>query len=364
MTSAMEGDGDLGKYRVIARLGAGGMAEVLLACARDGGLAPRHVAIKRMRPELTRTAEFVELFLEEARTAARLVHPNICRVHELGAEGGEPFIVLEYLQGVPLSYVVANELGAERGLDLRIVAGLIIQAGAGIQYAHDALDEHGTPLDLVHRDISPPNLFITEDGVVKVLDFGISKSRASVVRTMTGQIRGKFAYMSPEHLRGEKLDRRSDVFSLGIVLGELITGRRMFRRDNRLEIFRAIVRDPIPSIRARCPDLPDLVVDVVDRSLARDRDERFENAQALCVALARAVREVGGPAAPHEIGALLVERFGPELAARKKLLVSPLGVTPSTDTAAATWAATAAASDATAVDLVGAPFADLDGPDE
>jgi serine/threonine protein kinase len=324
----MDGSEDiprLGRYQLLARLGSGGMAEVLLG--RIGGPGGgRHVAIKRMRPELTRTPEFVDLFLEEARTAASLGHPNICRIHELASHDGEYYMVLEYLEGVPLSHVLAEQLADRTCWDLGVLIGAIVQAAEGMHHAHEAHDLDGTPLNIVHRDISPPNLFVTDAGVVKVLDFGISKSRASVVRTVTGQIRGKFAYMSPEQLRGEKLDRRSDVFSLGIVLWELCAGRRLFRRVNRLEVFRAIVKEPIPPIREVRPELPELLAHVTDQALARDKDERFDSARAFGAALTAAAREVGGVAPPAVIGARIAERFATELAARRQLLLAPPGL--------------------------------------
>jgi serine/threonine-protein kinase len=356
----------LGKYRVIARLGAGGMAEVLLGRLEGPAGFSKPVAIKRMRPELTRTREFVELFLEEARIAALLGHPNVCQVHELGADDGQYYMVLEYLEGVPLSSILAQQLSEASNFDLGFLAGLIVQAAEGIQHAHDATDERGDPLNIIHRDVSPPNLFVTTDGVVKVLDFGISKSRASVVRTLTGQIRGKFAYMSPEQLRGERLDRRSDVFSLGIVLAELVTGRRLFRRTNRIEVFKAIVREPIPSVRELRPELPDLLVEVTDRALARDRDERFDTTRAFATALATAVAGLGGPATAPAIGVIVARRFARELAARRELLSHPPGAdlddlvdaAAPIDTAAATGVS-GGLGETTAVDLAGLGTVDL-----
>jgi serine/threonine-protein kinase len=314
----------LGRYQLLARLGSGGMAEVLLG--RVDGPGGGHVAIKRMRPELTRTPEFVDLFLEEARTAASLGHPNICRIHELASHDGEYYMVLEYLEGVPLSHVLSDQMVDRGAWDLGMLVAAIAQAAEGMHHAHEAVGADGSPLGIVHRDISPPNLFVTERGVVKVLDFGISKSRASVVRTVTGQIRGKFAYMSPEQLRGEKLDRRSDVFSLGIVLWELCAGRRLFRRANRLEVFRAIVKEPIPALREVRPDLPELLAHVVDQALARDRNERFDSGRAFGAALAAAAREVGGLAPPAALGARIAARFADELAARRQLVIAPPGL--------------------------------------
>ena len=316
----------VGKYRLLARLGTGGMAEVLLARLEGPAGFSKTVAIKRMRPELTAHQEFVDLFLEEARTASLLGHPNICHVHELSTEGGEYFMVLEFLEGVAVSSALIKALANPTALPVPFLVSLIQQACEGLHHAHDLADEHGVPYEIIHRDISPPNLFVTTGGVVKVLDFGISKSRDSVVKTLTGQIRGKFAYMSPEQLRGSKLDRRSDVFSLGVVLFELLAGQRLFRRKSRLEVFRAIVKEPIPLVSDMRAGLPPMLVSVVEQALARDRDERFASARALGEALAASVRELGGPMPPKAVGELVQAEFSAELESRRQLLVNPPGV--------------------------------------
>ena len=316
----------LGKYRLLARLGTGGMAEVLLARLDGPAGFSKHVAIKRMRPELTLHKEFIDLFLEEARTASLLSHTNICQVNELSTDGGDYFMVLEYLEGVAVASALVKALTNPTALPIPFLVAVAQQACEGLHYAHEMVDEHGRPYNIIHRDISPPNLFVTVGGVVKVLDFGISKSRDSVVKTLTGQIRGKFAYMSPEQLRGEKLDRRSDVFSLGIVLFELLTGRRLFRRKSRLEVFKAIVKERIPTASEIRSDLPANLVAVLTQALARDREERFTNARAFGEALGESIRELGGPMDDREVGALVREQFQGELESRRQLLVSPPGV--------------------------------------
>jgi serine/threonine protein kinase len=316
----------LGKYRLLARLGTGGMAEVLLARLDGPAGFSKYFAIKRMRPELTLHREFIDLFLEEARTASLLSHTNICQVNELSTDGGDYFMVLEYLEGVAVSSALVKALTNPTALPIPFMVAIAQQACEGLHYAHEMADEHGRAYNIIHRDISPPNLFVTVGGVVKVLDFGISKSRDSVVKTLTGQIRGKFAYMSPEQLRGEKLDRRSDVFSLGIVLFELLTGRRLFRRKSRLEVFKAIVKERIPNASEVRADLPPMLVAVLDQALARDRDQRFSNARAFGEALGDSIRELGGPLNTQGVAALVRESFQGELESRRQLLVAPPGV--------------------------------------
>jgi len=327
--SAPEVDPDapfLGKYRLLARLGTGGMAEVLLARLDGPAGFSKYFAIKRMRPELTTHREFVDLFLEEARTASLLRHPNICQVNELSTAGGDYFMVLEFLEGVPVSSLLVKALSHPTALPIPFLVGIAQQACEGLHYAHDVADERGQPYQIIHRDISPPNLLVTIDGVVKVLDFGISKSRDSLVKTLTGQIRGKFSYMSPEQLRGEKLDRRSDVFSLGIVLFELLTGRRLFRRKSRLEVFKAVVKEPIPTASEWRSDLPPNLVSVLEHALARDRNRRFDSARAFGEALAASIRGLGGPMSVHAIGAGVQAEFQGELESRRQLLATPPGV--------------------------------------
>jgi serine/threonine-protein kinase len=313
----------LGSYQLIARLGAGGMAEVYLA-RRDGPAGfTKYLAIKRMRPELTQHQEFVDLFAEEAKTASLLSHPNICQVHEFNASGDELYMVMEYLEGIAVSSLLIRALRRSRSLPLPIVAGIIEQACDGIHYAHEVRDEAGGELQIVHRDISPPNLLITTSGSVKLLDFGISKSRQSVVRTMTGQIRGKFAYMSPEQLRSRPLDRRSDIFSLGIVTHELVTGKRLFRRPTRLQTYHAITSEPIPAPAELRPDLPPELDAVIRRALGREPDERFATARDMSDALRRALERSGGPATAKEIGDFIGEHFVAEIESRRQLFTSP-----------------------------------------
>ncbi len=309
----------VGRYRLLARLGSGGMAEVFLGNVDGPSRFSKFVAIKRMRPELTTSSEFVNLFLEEARTASMLSHPNICQIYELARVDDEYLLVMEYLEGVPLSTVMLAAFRDPTPYDIRFIIGILLQSCAGMHYAHELRDENGKPYGIVHRDVSPPNLFVTTNGLVKVLDFGIAKSSNSIVRTMTGQIRGKFSYMSPEQLRGHKLDRRSDVFALGIVLYEMLAARRLFRRTNRLNIFHAIVRDPLPPIQSFRSDLTQEMVAIVQRALARDREERYGSANDLATDLARASMAYGGALPPAGIAPIIMQQFGPEIAAKHEL---------------------------------------------
>ena len=285
----------IGKYRVRARLGEGGMADVFLAYLEGPAGFIKPVAIKRMKPALAESEEFVSLFLTEARTASMLSHPNVCQVNELGASDTEGyFMVMEYLVGVPLTKILARQIVDRNTFPPGLLLGLAAQACEGMHYAHTMCDGNGVSYDIVHRDLSPPNIYMTSNGMAKILDFGISKSTQSVVQTATGQIRGKFTYMSPEQLRGHDLDPRSDVFSLAIIVFELLTGTRLFKRASRLETFEAVSRTPIPRVDELNKNVPKQVADVVEVGLARDRTHRFATARAFGTALAETAQVCGG----------------------------------------------------------------------
>ncbi len=276
----------IGRYHVLSQIGKGGMAEVFLAELRGPLGFVRRVAIKRLHPALADDPDMLARFVREASIAARLVHPAICQVYELDEDGDGCFIVMEYLDGITLA-VALKELSRARWLlPLPVVLRIVRALCAGLHAAHELGDESGAPLNLVHRDVSPSNIVLTAAGQVKLLDFGVVKTDHS--RTQIGQVRGKPGYMSPEQLARRSLDRRSDVFSVGIVLYEALTSTRLFAQGR--------VADPalaaevhIPDPRAHRPDLPPTAVQVVDRALAFDRDERYPSAAALSSAFAAAV---------------------------------------------------------------------------
>lgn len=271
------------------------MADVYLATLDGPAGFMKPVAIKAMKKSLASSEEFTSLFLTEARTASLLAHPNICQVNELGAgENQEYFMVMEYLIGVPLTKVLARQMVRRSTFSMGCLLGIAAQACEGMHYAHTLCDPGGRCYDIVHRDLSPPNIFLTVNGIAKILDFGISKSRQSVVQTATGQIRGKFTYMSPEQLRGRELDPRSDVFSLAVIVFELLTGARLFKRKSRLQTFQAITKGLIPRCDEYNQEIPKRVADVVGMGLARDRDDRFSSARAFGNALVEAAHDVNG----------------------------------------------------------------------
>ena len=310
---------DFGKYQLIAKIATGGMAEIFLARA-VGAAKSDVIVLKRILPHLAEDEHFVTMFRDEADLASRLDHKNICHVHAFGEVGGTWFIAMEYLHGVPLSRMMTRLSKAGKMLDMRVVAGIIVQACEGLHAAHEARDDKGQLMGVVHRDVSPPNIMVASDGTVKMLDFGIAKARGANSRTRTGTVKGKNAYMSPEQILGKPLDRRSDVFALGIVMYEMLAIRRLFHRDSDFLTFKAITEEPIPDIRERRPDLPPGMRAALLQAMARDPNGRFDTALAFANALRNSVATFGGPASASDLARLLFTDFGDEMASRDEIL--------------------------------------------
>jgi len=320
---------DFGAYSLIAKLATGGMAEIFLARPHDQ--SSELMVLKRILPHLAEDEHFVTMFRDEADLASQLVHKNICHVMGFGESGGTWYIAMEYLHGVPLSRMMTRLSKAQKMLDVRLVAGIIVQACEGLHAAHEAKGPDGQSLNVVHRDVSPPNMMVTSDGTVKLLDFGIAKARGANSRTRTGTVKGKNAYMSPEQILGKPLDRRSDVFALAVVMYEMLAIRRLFHRDSDFLTFKAITEEPIPEIRERRPDLPPGMRSALLQAMARDPNGRFDTALAFGNAVRQSVATIGGVATPAELAKLLAADFVEEMAQRDEILKAaddPLQVPP------------------------------------
>jgi len=311
---------DFGNYQLIAKLATGGMAEIFLARPTGAKRNDDVLVLKRILPHLAEDEHFVTMFRDEADLAAQLIHKNVCHVHQFGEFAGTWFIAMEYLHGVPLSRMMTRLSKAGKMLDIRMVAGIIIQACEGLHSAHEARGPDGALLNVVHRDVSPPNIMVCGDGTVKLLDFGIAKARGANSRTRTGTVKGKNAYMSPEQILGKPLDRRSDVFALAIVMYEMLAIKRLFHRDSDFLTFKAITEEPIPDIRDRRPDIPPGMRAALVQAMARDPNGRFETAQAFGLAIRNSLATVGGPATPQDLARLLFTDFGDEMSARDEIL--------------------------------------------
>jgi eukaryotic-like serine/threonine-protein kinase len=275
----------IGPYQVLERISAGGMAEVYKAKQTGADSFERPVAIKRILPHIARDPNFIAMFQAEAKLAVQLQHGNICQIYQLGRHDDSFYIALEYVDGRDVGAVLDYHQRAGRGIPLPQACYIISRALEGLDYAHNKRDAVGKPLNIIHRDISPPNLLISFEGEVKLIDFGLAKAVGSSIQTQAGIIKGKLAYMSPEQVRGTQLDGRSDVFALGIVFFELLTARRLFRRDSDLETFDAVRQCRIPRPSEFNPAIPEPLEQILLKALARNLDERYASAAAMNDAL-------------------------------------------------------------------------------
>ena len=283
--------GAMGKYQLIAELGHGGMAQVFLARASGPAGFNKLVVIKQIRPQFAEDPDFLSMFLDEARLAARLNHPNVVQTNEVGADDGRYFISMEYLEGQPLNRVLSRLGPKSEGdkLTLQMQLLVLVDTLAGLHHAHELLDFDGTPLAVVHRDMSPHNIFVTYAGQVKIVDFGIAKALSSSSETRTGVLKGKIGYMAPEQAMGEKVDRRADIFSCGMILWEMLTGRRMFKGVPDVAALQRIVSGDLPTVRSVVPDVPERLEQICAKALAQNRDVRYATAADMAADLEDAI---------------------------------------------------------------------------
>ncbi|MDP2343613.1 MAG: serine/threonine-protein kinase [Deltaproteobacteria bacterium] len=287
-----------GKYELIRRLALGGMGEVFLA-RQTGGVTgtERLVILKSLLPELAEQDGFIDQFLDEARVAAKLNHPNVVQMLEAGLWNGMYFIAMEYIKGENLSRIQKTAKAKGLPFPIHIVVRVIRDALNGLGHAHGAIDDQtGQPLCVVHRDVSPQNIMVRIDGVTKVVDFGIAKSGNRSSRTATGVLKGKLQFMSPEQVKGENVDARTDQFAMGIVLWELLTNQRLFAGDNEIAILKAVLQQRIPKPSEHVPGLPPELEMVIMKMLERDPNQRYasceEAADGLSAWLAQGSRRV------------------------------------------------------------------------
>jgi serine/threonine-protein kinase len=307
-TGAVEGR-DIGKYRVIARLGAGGMAEVFIACVRGLGGFSKLAVLKVLRPNLAEDADFVRMFLDEARLAARLNHPNIVQTNEIGQDGTTYFLAMEYLQGQPMQQLLHRARKGEN-VPLPVVLTIFSQTLSGLHAAHTAKDFNGQPLGIVHRDISPQNVMVTYDGQVKLLDFGIARANERSRNTQAGIIKGKVRYMSPEQATGHELDARADIYSMGVMLWEALAGVRMWSdlNDNQV-LYKLIQKKTAPSLP---PSVPQGLARITEKALASNAADRYPTARDMQVDLDKYCEELGYRVGNDEIGRLVATLFEAE----------------------------------------------------
>jgi eukaryotic-like serine/threonine-protein kinase len=275
------------KYRVIKRLEAGGMAEVYLGEAVSVQGFKKKVAIKRVLPHLAQNESFIEMFLDEARLSARLNHTNIVTVFDISKREDTYFLIMEFVDGVNLKRIL--ESVNKRGVRMRLADAIhiCIEACRGLGYAHDLSDENHKPLGIVHRDISPPNIMVTRRGEVKLADFGLAKASNQFTATDPGIVKGKFSYLSPEAAFGKEVDARSDIFSLGIVLWEMLAGKRLFWGENDYATVKLVQKANIPRLAPLNRDIDETFEEVLLKALTRDPADRYQTAREFGEALSQ-----------------------------------------------------------------------------
>ena len=315
-SSGVQAPSRLGRYELLARIATGGMGEIFLARLEGAAGFEKLYVVKRILPHLADDARFRGMLIGEARIASLLAHPNICQVYELGETEGQLYIVMEHLEGVTVLPVLRKASKETNQLDFGFIAGVVQQACDALHYAHELRDRAGENMGIVHRDVTPSNIFLTEAGVVKVLDFGIAKVKDASTQTQTGTIKGKYAYMAPEQLRGGSVDRRADVFALGVVIYEMLALRRLFQRKTDYLTFRAVMELPIADVRRYRADIPETVAAIVARALDREPDNRFESVRQLGSALVDALAAIRRPWTQGEIADHVRANFGDELGRR------------------------------------------------
>jgi serine/threonine protein kinase len=276
----------LGRFQIIGRLATGGMAEVYLALSGELPGFRTLIVLKRILPHLAQNRQFIGMFLDEARLAALLDHPNVVRIIEVGHDGEEYYLAMELVQGKPLSAVLRKAAREKKPPSPALAAYIMAQAASGLGYAHALTDGDGRPLGVVHRDVSPQNVLVSFEGAVKLIDFGVARAFGRVAHTSPVGLKGKIEYMSPEQASAEDVDHRADVFALGIVLWEVLTGRRLYRRETELATMRAILDDPIPR-PSEVANVPPELDAVVMRALRKKREGRFSSAHEMALALER-----------------------------------------------------------------------------
>jgi serine/threonine-protein kinase len=302
----------VGRYALHREIAAGGMATVHLGRLLGPVGFSRTVAIKRLHPQFAREPEFVSMFLDEARLAARIRHPNVVSTLDVVAADGEIFLVMEYIQGEALSNLLRFAAAKDERIPPRIAASIIVGCLHGLHAAHEARDEQGAPLDIVHRDVSPQNMLVGIDGIPHLLDFGIARAAGRLVTTREGHVKGKFAYMAPEQLHGEAASRKSDIFGAAIVLWETLAGERLFRGDTEAATLERVLFGDIPGVRTRNPELPESIDLVIKRGLARAAAARYPTAREMALALEEAL----GVASPTEVAIWLERTARDSLASR------------------------------------------------
>ncbi|MFC1654190.1 serine/threonine protein kinase [Myxococcota bacterium] len=311
---------NLGRYKLLALLATGGMAEIHLA--QQAGIKgfERLVVVKKILPHLASEEAFLEMFFDEARIASLLNHPNIVQIYDLGQDGDDYFMAMEYLEGESLSFLERESRKKEKYMPPGLAAGIIAQLCDGLDYAHSFKDHDGKTMNIVHRDVSPQNVIVLFSGGIKLVDFGIAKAASKMHKTRVGTIKGKLSYLPPEQCLGKAVDQRSDIFSLGIILWELLTRRRLFKRDNEGATLNAVLNEEIPKVRKVRPVVPAELEQITMRALQKEPKDRYPSAGEMGAALRKYLLKSGEAAGTSEIAAFINGALGERAQNKKSML--------------------------------------------
>ncbi len=312
-----------GQYSPIKRLACGGMAEILLA-RRVGERDAPPVVLKKILAHFAQDEEFVEMFLDEARIGLSLRHEHICGFLDSGDVGGHLYIAMEWVNGITLGRVIrrARKFG---GIPLPMACEIIAKVADALHHAHTARNAEGEIMGLIHRDVSPHNVMLGYDGAVKLLDFGIAKAQIQSHHTQAGVVKGKFAYMAPEQCRGRPVDFKIDIFALGVVLVETLTGKSLYRRESEAATMRSIIEDPVPMLSERLENPPRELEAIVQAALAKDKAERFPTAAAMRDVLRMFVKRSSRDVSQHRTAAMVQHYFEQDLVKGPSVDSSPFG---------------------------------------
>jgi serine/threonine-protein kinase len=314
----------VGRYEILARLATGGMAGVYVARALGVAGFERLFAIKVLHPHLAHEEEFITMFLDEARLAARIRHPNVVPTIDISdTQDAGYFLVMDYIEGDHLGALLQAAFKRGSRLPAPVSLRIVVDALDGLAAAHDLSDEHGQRINLVHRDVSPHNVMVSTDGIARLTDFGVAKAEVRLSTTQEGQFKGKLAYMAPEHASNGEADQRSDLFSMGIILWECLTGRRLFRAENHAATLNKICIEPIPM-----PSSVDAALapfdHVLERALARDPDQRFQTAEEFAEAIEQAADSLGGLASQRAVAKLVRDLAAEKIARDEEMIRSAI----------------------------------------
>ncbi len=310
----------LDPYEIIGEIASGGMATVFLGRLAGAGGFSRFVAIKQLHPHLAREEQFVQMFLDEARLAAGIHNPHVVPILEVGMSKAGYFLVMEFIEGDTLAGLTVRALQSGATLPPPVALRIVLDALTGLHAAHQLTDAEGQHLGLIHRDCTPQNILVGADGSARLTDFGVARAASRLAITRPQQVKGKVAYLSPEQAHAMDLDRRSDLFTMGIVLWEALAGRSLFQADTEAATLSRLVSGPIPSVRSFLPDLPEAIDEVCRRALHRDRSRRFRTAAEMGEALEAAAQAdgFGGVASSRELGKFVEATMGAELIAQRE----------------------------------------------